>query len=122
MTPNWTRETCTRLLLEGWKHSVRNVWWIVDYNRQSLDRVIEDGSNHRIQEILKALGWDVVVLKYGKRLQSAFAREGGDALLDWIDSCPNGLYSALVYRGGNAWRERLKTDLGKYGGYARAAE
>jgi pyruvate dehydrogenase E1 component len=103
-------------LLEGWKHSVRNVWWIVDYNRQSLDRVIEDGSNHRIQEILKALGWDVVVLKYGKRLQSAFAREGGDALLDWIDSCPNGLYSALVYRGGSAWRERLKTDLGKIAG------
>jgi pyruvate dehydrogenase E1 component len=55
-------------LLEGWKHGLRNVWWIVDYNRQSLDRVLEDGSNHRIQEILKALGWNVVVLKYGKRL------------------------------------------------------
>ena len=24
-------------LLEGWKHDVRNVWWIVDYNRQSLE-------------------------------------------------------------------------------------
>src|SRR5271154_67051 len=103
-------------LLEGWKHGVRNVWWIIDYNRQSLDRVIEDGSNHRIREILKALGWNVVVLKYGKRLQSAFAREGGDALLEWIDRCPNSLYSALVYRGGSAWRERLKTDLGTIAG------
>ena len=100
-------------LLEGWKHSVRNVWWVVDYNRQSLDRVIEDRSNHRIEEILRALGWNVVVLKYGKRLQRAFAREGGDALLEWIERCPNSLYSALVYRGGGAWRERLKTDLGK---------
>ena len=25
-------------LLEGWKHGLRNCWWIVDYNRQSLDQ------------------------------------------------------------------------------------
>jgi pyruvate dehydrogenase E1 component len=103
-------------LLEGWKHSVRNVWWIVDYNRQSLDRVLEDRSSHRIQEVLRAMGWNVVVLKYGKRLQSAFASDGGDALLEWIDNCPNSLYSALVYRGGGAWRERLKAGLGKVAG------
>ena len=29
-------------LLEGWKHDVRNLWWIIDYNRQSLDSVVED--------------------------------------------------------------------------------
>jgi pyruvate dehydrogenase E1 component len=103
-------------LLEGWKHSVRNVWWIVDYNRQSLDRVLEDRSSHRIEEVLRAMGWNVVVLKYGKRLQSVFAREGGDALLAWIDNCPNSLYSALVYRGGAAWRERLNADLGTVAG------
>src|ERR1700674_5444076 len=27
-------------LLEGWKHGLRNTWWIVDYNRQSLHAVI----------------------------------------------------------------------------------
>src|SRR5271166_6614779 len=29
-------------LLEGWKHDVRNVWWVIDYNRQSLDSVVTD--------------------------------------------------------------------------------
>src|SRR5271167_5023515 len=29
-------------LLEGWKHDVRNLWWVIDYNRQSLDAVVSD--------------------------------------------------------------------------------
>src|SRR5438132_1058935 len=29
-------------LYESWKHDIRNVWWVVDYNRQSLDAVISD--------------------------------------------------------------------------------
>ena len=29
-------------LLEGWKHDVRNLWWVIDYNRQSLDAVVND--------------------------------------------------------------------------------
>jgi pyruvate dehydrogenase complex dehydrogenase (E1) component len=29
-------------LLEGWKHDVRNLWWVIDYNRQSLDAVLSD--------------------------------------------------------------------------------
>ena len=27
-------------LIEGWKHELRNTWWVIDYNRQSLDAVI----------------------------------------------------------------------------------
>jgi pyruvate dehydrogenase E1 component len=30
-------------MLEGWKQGLRNCWWIVDYNRQSLDAVIREG-------------------------------------------------------------------------------
>ena len=30
-------------LLEGWKHGLRNTWWVVDYNRQSLDAVVREG-------------------------------------------------------------------------------
>ena len=99
-------------LLEGWKHDIRNVWWIIDYNRQSLDSVVEDRLFQRIDSTFRAMGWDVVTLKYGKRLQDAFARPGGEALRDWIDNCSNSLYSALVYRGGAGWRARLKRDLG----------
>ena len=29
-------------LLEGWKHGLRNTWWVVDYNRQSLDAVVRE--------------------------------------------------------------------------------
>ena len=99
-------------LLEGWKHDVRNVWWIIDYNRQSLDSVVEDRLFQRIDSTFQSMGWDVVTLKYGRRLQAVFERPGGEALRDWIDNCPNSLYSALVYRGGAGWRARLKRDLG----------
>src|SRR5512133_1704595 len=80
-------------LLEGWKHDIRNVWWIIDYNRQSLDSVVEDRLFQHIDGTFRAMGWDIVTLKYGKRLREAFARPGGEALRDWIDNCPNSLYS-----------------------------
>jgi len=99
-------------LLEGWKHDVRNLWWVIDYNRQSLDSVITDHLFSRVDDIFRTTGWEVVTLKYGRRLQRAFAAPGGDALRQWIDDCPNSLYSALVYKGGAGWREHLARDLG----------
>jgi pyruvate dehydrogenase E1 component len=99
-------------LLEGWKHDLRNVWWIIDYNRQSLDSIVSDRLFARIDAVFRAMDWRVVTLKYGKRLQAAFAEPGGEALREWIDACPNSLYSALTYKGGAAWREHLQRDLG----------
>ncbi len=99
-------------LLEGWKHDVRDVWWIIDYNRQSLDSVVPDRLFGRIEGLFRDMGWDVVTLKYGRKLEAAFAREGGDALRDWIDDCPNSLYAALTFQGGAAWRQVLLADLG----------
>lgn len=103
-------------LLEGWKHAARNVWWIVDYNRQSLDAVVEDRLWQRIDTLFTAMGWRVVTLKYGRELEAAFGRRGGEALRDWVDACPNSLYSSLVYRGGAAWRSQLQRDLGDTSG------
>ncbi|HYF06384.1 MAG TPA: 1-deoxy-D-xylulose-5-phosphate synthase N-terminal domain-containing protein, partial [Acetobacteraceae bacterium] len=100
-------------LLEGWKHDIRNVWWVVDYNRQSLDSVVPDRLFGRIEGLFRDMGWNVVTLKYGRRLQAAFARPGGEALRRWIDDCPNSLYSALTFQGGAAWRNALLTDLGR---------
>jgi pyruvate dehydrogenase E1 component len=99
-------------LLEGWKHDVRNVWWVIDYNRQSLDRVVPERLFKKIEDFFSAVGWRVVTLKYGKLLQAAFARPRGDALRQWIDDCPNDLYAAITFKGGAAWRERLTRDLG----------
>ena len=98
-------------LLEGWKKDIRNVWWVIDYNRQSLDSVISDRIFGRIDRLFENMGWRVVTLKYGKLLEEAFANPGGDTLRDWIDTCPNSLYSALTFKGGAAWREHLKRDL-----------
>jgi pyruvate dehydrogenase E1 component len=99
-------------LLEGWKQGLRNCWWIVDYNRQSLDAVIREGLWARYEQLFRNFGWDVVILKYGSLQQAAFAEPGGERLRDWIDRCPNPLYSALVFQGGAAWRRRLLDDLG----------
>src|SRR5579883_2946688 len=99
-------------MLEGWKHDVRNLWWVIDYNRQSLDAVVSDRLFGRIDSLFLAMGWRVVTLKYGKKLEAAFAAPDGAALRDWIDACPNSLYSALVFKGGEAWRKHLMADLG----------
>ena len=99
-------------LLEGWKHDVRDLWWVIDYNRQSLDAVISDRLFGRFNRLFTSMGWDVVTIKYGKKLREAFARPGGEALRQWIDACPNSLYSALVVKGGAAWRERVLDDIG----------
>ena len=98
-------------LLEGWKHDLRRTWWIVDYNRQSLDSVITDRLFHRVDDVFRTTGWQVVTLKYGKTLQAVFDRPGGDAIRQWIDDCPNTLYSALTFKGGASWREELQRDL-----------
>src|SRR5437667_932144 len=103
-------------LLEGWKHDVRNLWWVVDYNRQSLDAVVSDRLCGRIDALFEMFGWRVVTLKYGRLLQAAFARPDGGQRREWIDDCPNSLYSALVYKGGEGWREHLHRDLNRYPG------
>ena len=103
-------------LLEGWKHDVRNLWWVIDYNRQSLDAVVSDRLFGRIDAMFEMMGWRVVTLKYGRLLEAAFARPDGHHLREWIDACPNSLYSALVYKGGEGWREHLQRDLNRYPG------
>ena len=109
-------------LLEGWKHGLRNTWWVVDYNRQSLDAVVREGLWSKFEAMFRNFGWDVVVLKHGKLQQAAFAEPGGARLREWIDTCPNQLYSALTFQGGAAWRKRLLDDLGDQGPMSRLIE
>ncbi|SDX82144.1 pyruvate dehydrogenase E1 component [Ruegeria halocynthiae] len=102
-------------LQEGWKNDLHNCWWIIDYNRQSLDGVVREGLFQRVEQIFDAFGWDVVRVKYGVLQQAAFKEPGGDKLRQWIDDCPNQLYSALTFMGGAVWRERLMDALGDQG-------
>ena len=102
-------------LQEGWKNDLRNTWWIIDYNRQSLDGIVREGLFRRVEQVFDAFGWDVVRVKYGHLQRAAFEELGGEKLRDWIDTCPNQLYSALTFMGGAVWRKRLTDDLGDQG-------
>ncbi len=103
-------------LIEGAKHDLRNTWWVVDYNRQSLDATTWDSMFLRFADIFTAVGWEVVTLKYGRRLEAAFKKAGGEALRGWIDECPNDLFAALSFQGGAAWRSQLLADIGELKG------
>jgi pyruvate dehydrogenase E1 component len=97
-------------LIEAYKHDIRNCWWIVDYNRQSLDATTADRMFLRFDEIFASCGWRVVTLKYGKALQAAFGEPGGEVLKAWLEAVSNADYAALSYLGGAAWRERLEKE------------
>src|SRR6202012_1819122 len=102
-------------LAEGWKHGLRNTWWVVDYNRQSLDAVVREGLWEKFETMFRNFGWDVVIVKYGSLMRAAFAEPGGEALRRWIDACPNQRYAALCFQGGAAFRKRLQDEIGDQG-------
>lgn len=109
-------------LLEGWKQGLRNTWWVIDYNRQSLDAVIREGLWEKLETMFRNFGWDVVIVKYGKLMQASFAEPGGEALRKWIDNCPNQMYAALCFQGGAAFRKHLLDDIGDQGAVTRLIE
>jgi pyruvate dehydrogenase E1 component len=98
-------------IIEGAKHDVRNLWWIVDYNRQSLDATSADRMFERFDEIFRSCGWRVAELRYGKKLKAALDKH--EALRDWFEQLSNAELSALHYQGGAAWRARIGAELGK---------
>jgi pyruvate dehydrogenase E1 component len=82
-------------LAEPLARRLGNVLWIVDLNRQSLDRVIPGIRAAELEAQFRTNGWEVIELKYGRRLRTAFAEEGGDLLRLRIDGMPNEEYQAL---------------------------
>ncbi len=83
------------------------VTWIVDLNRQSLDRVVPGIAAGRLQGMFTAAGWQVLTLKYGHLLHELFARPGGEALRTRIDAMGNPEYQRLLRCTADQLRERL---------------
>ncbi|MEU6375417.1 pyruvate dehydrogenase [Streptomyces sp. NPDC046909] len=81
--------------------------WIVDLNRQSLDRVVPGIAAERLQGMFAAADWQVLTLKYGRVLQELFTRSGGDALRTRIDAMGNPEYQRLLRCTPAQLRERL---------------
>ncbi len=82
-------------LAEPLARRLGNVLWIVDLNRQSLDRVIPGIRAAELEAQFRTSGWDVIELKYGRRLREAFALEHGELLRRCIDGMPNEQYQSL---------------------------
>ena len=83
------------------------VVWVVDVNRQSLDRVVPGMAADRFRGMFTAAGWQVITLKYGRLLEELFARAGGEALRQRIDAMPNPEYQRLLRCDAAELRRRL---------------
>ena len=83
------------------------VVWVVDVNRQSLDRVVPLITADRLRGMFSAAGWQVITLKYGRLLEELFTRPGGEALRHRIDAMPNPEYQRLLRCQPDELRRRL---------------
>jgi pyruvate dehydrogenase E1 component len=98
-------------LAEPLARRLGNVLWIVDLNRQSLDRVIPGIRAAELEAQFRTCGWEVLELKYGRRLREAFAREHGELLRARIDGMPNEQYQSLFGASEEVVRETVLAGL-----------
>lgn len=77
-------------------HALDQIVWIVDLNRQSLDRVVPSGKAQKIEELFRVHEWEVIEVKYGRKLQACFERPSGELLRDRIDLMTNDEYQSLL--------------------------
>ncbi len=86
---------------------VGNLLWIVDLNRQSLDRIVPGIRATQLKALFANSGWQVLETKYGSRLKALFEQPGGAALRQQIDDMSNEEYQFLIRRDGPTIRTRL---------------
>jgi len=83
------------------------VLWIVDLNRQSLDRVVPEIAAGRLESMFEAAGWQTITVKYGHWLRELFERDGGPALRRRIDEMDNEEFQRLLRSDAAELRDRL---------------
>jgi pyruvate dehydrogenase E1 component len=88
--------------------NLSEVLWIVDLNRQSLDRVVPDIGVRRTTAMFEAAGWQTITVKYGRYLRELFERPGGSALRARIDEMTNEEYQRLLRCPPEELRPRLQ--------------
>jgi pyruvate dehydrogenase E1 component len=76
--------------------SLGELLWVVDLNRQSLDRVVPDIQIERLQGMFAAAGWQVVTLKWGRLISGLFERPGGAELRARLETMPNEEYQRML--------------------------
>jgi pyruvate dehydrogenase E1 component len=106
-------------LLDPMTRRLGEVLWIVDLNRQSLDRVVPDIAAGRLRDMFEAAGWHWINVKYGRRLTALFKERGGEDLRRRIDEMPNEEYQRLLRAPPGELRERLRGPGPRIGGVGR---
>ena len=99
-------------IIDGSLQCLDNSLWIIDLNRQSLDRVVPGVRAAQLKALFQDSGWQVIDAKYGTGLEAAFAREGGPALRGCIDAMCNEEYQSLIRVEGAGIREKLRGQPG----------
>jgi pyruvate dehydrogenase E1 component len=83
-------------LLEEAVRELDNLLWIVDFNRQSLDRIVPDARRGQLREWFRGAGWHVIELRWGSRLRALFGRPGGERLRARLEGMGNAEYQSLL--------------------------
>lgn len=94
-------------LLDPHVPDLGEIVWIVDLNRQSLDRVVPNIAAGKIERMFAAAGWQVITVPFGARLEELFARPGGAQLRERILAMPNAEYQRLLRCSASEVRHRL---------------
>src|SRR5690349_5408305 len=100
---------CWEAIADPMVSRLGEVMWVVDLNRQSLDRVVPDIAAGRLRDMFEAAGWHCVMVKYGARLRAQ------PALRARIDAMPNEEYQRLLRGDAAELRERLEVDVSGLG-------
>jgi pyruvate dehydrogenase E1 component len=87
---------CWEAIIDPMVSELGEVVWIVDLNRQSLDRVVPNIGAHRLEGMFASAGWQTITVKYGNDLSGLFSRPGGEALKQRIDDMSNPEYQRLL--------------------------
>ncbi|GAA3226517.1 transketolase-like TK C-terminal-containing protein [Actinocorallia longicatena] len=98
---------CWEAILDPMVAELGEVCWIVDLNRQSLDRIVPEIGANRLRAMFEAAGWQVLTAKYGRLLHGLFGRSGGEALRDRLDTMPNPEFQRLLRCAPGELRDRL---------------
>jgi pyruvate dehydrogenase E1 component len=98
---------CWEAILDPMVRELGEVVWIVDLNRQSLDRVVPLLAADRFTDMFAAAGWQVLTVKYGSMLTALFEQDGGDKLRARIDGMSNPEYQRLLRLSAADLRDRL---------------
>jgi len=111
--------TMYEALVEAQNYRLRNCWWIVDLNRQSLDKLLSVNRVRQLHDIFTSMDWEVIVVKYSRALLRLFEQTGGQYLKQWFDDVSNAEYQTLLRLQPEEYKATLLEQAGRLHADAR---